>query len=715
MSIGIFNSEDQSLIKLASNSITADETIETLNDIKVSVATDKASVAVDKATVSADKADIVSMKSEIANTKTTIDETAQTVSENANSVQQEKIAIDETKTDIDKKYTEISNTASKLNTEYNNLTSNYYTKEATNSLISSTTKPKYSVVNELPTSDISTDIIYLKSTNTTSTDGVYEMYTYQDSNWVKIGTSNPDLADYYTKELADSTFATKTEINNTNTEVSELKSDLTDLTKVDVTWTKGYRLSYGIQVVGDDWYITDYIELKDDILFQLSFTVKNMNTFAAYCIYDKNKNFIRSYGVGSDSFGFVSGITNITDSNAKYIRFCSFDSDGKHSISISNLNGLKLKNEFVKSEYLADKCVTVDKCDFIAHDQKSNYIDTTKITNGYYVQANGELKSHSSFAVTDYAEVEPLKTYYGYHLLNGYCAFYDEDKNYVIGYDYNTFPFPITIPEGCKYARFSINTDWVSDTSEVWLYTDNIKPKEYSVGLSIQTIEEEKEVNPCEYDGDEICVFRKGLCIGDSLTEGVFNYNDNGTKYLTDSTKSYPSKLAMLTGLEIINKGHGGLTSDEWYATEQNTDLSGFDFCIIQLGVNDSFRHGGWTQTSIDAFANIINKVKAENSNIKIYVATIMPAKSYSGTNIDAVSQGIRDLVTSLDDSNVILLDMAIYAHTNDSDAYNCGHLSELGYYRLAKDYKNYISYHISKNIMQYQQIQFIGTEHVYS
>ena len=505
------------------------------------------------------------------------------------------------------------------------------------------------------------------------------------------------------------------EITSIKADLGELKSDLGDLTKVDVTWTKGYRLNSGAQVVGDDWYITDYIELKDDILFQLSFTVKNMNTLQTYCTYDKNKNYIKGYSVGSDSYGFVSGITNITDSNAKYIRFCSFDSDGKHSISISNLNGLKLRNEFVKSEYLADKCVTVDKCDFIAHDPKSNYIDTTKITNGYYIASNGKLTPFSSYAVTDYIEVEPLKTYYGYHLLSGYCVFYDEDKNYVIGYDYNTFPFPITVPEGCKYARFSTNTDWWADTSQIWLYTENIKPKEYSVGLSIPTIEEEKEVNPCEYDGDEICVFRKGLCIGDSLTEGVFNYNDNDVKYLTDSTKSYPSKLAMLTGLEIVNKGHGGLTSDEWYATEQNTDLSGFDFCIIQLGVNDSIRHSGWTQTSIDAFTNIINKVKAENNNIKIYVATIMPAKSYNGNNIDAVSQGIRDLVSSLADDNVILLDMAIYAHTNDSDAYNCGHLSELGYYRLAKDYKAYISYHISKNLMQYQQIQFVGTEHIYN
>ena len=497
-------------------------------------------------------------------------------------------------------------------------------------------------------------------------------------------------------------------------QIGELKSDLDNLTKVNVTWTKGYRLANGIQVVGGDWYITDYIELSDDILFQLAYTVKNMNTLQAYCTYDKNKNYIKGYKVGSDSFGFVSGITNITDSNVKYIRFCSFDSGGKHSISISNLNGLKLKNKFVKSEYLADKCVTVDKCDFIAHDPKSNYIDTSKIIDGYYIQSDGIPKANSSFAMTDYVEVESGASYYGYHLCNGYCAFYDVDKNYVIGYDNNTFSFPITVPEGCKYARFSTNTDWWADTSQIWLYTKNIKPKEYSVGLSIPTIEE--EVNPCEYDGDEICVFRKGLCIGDSLTEGVFNYVDgNTTYYLTDKTKSYPSKLAMLTGLEIVNKGHGGLTSAQWYAAEQNTDLSGFDFCIIQLGVNDSIYNSGWTQESITAFTNIINKVKAENNNIKIYVATIMPAKSYNGTNIDAVSQGIRDLVTTLADDNVILLDMALYAHTNDSDAYNCGHLSELGYYRLAKDYKNYISYHISENLTQYQQIQFVGTEHVYS
>lgn len=83
---------------------------------KATVADNAAQVATDKASVAADKADIVSMK------------------------------------------LEISNTATKLDTEYNNLTSNYYTKE-----------------------------------------------------------------------LANSTFTTKTEINNTNNNVSQLKEDIDDL------------------------------------------------------------------------------------------------------------------------------------------------------------------------------------------------------------------------------------------------------------------------------------------------------------------------------------------------------------------------------------------------------------------------------------------------------------------------------------------------------
>ena len=278
-----------------------------------------------------------------------------------------KIAIDETKTDIDKKYTEISNTATKLNTEYNNLTSNYYTKEATNSLISSTTKPKYSVVNELPTSDISTDIIYLKSTSTTSTDGIYEMYTYQDSNWVKIGTSNPDLADYYTKELANSTFATKTEINDTNSNVSQLKENINKFSDkilseeyadllhektpvenwyIDVSNGEGKTLKQFFSYLNID--VSDYIGEK---IYPYTSFEKSYNSSRSVVFYDEDGMFISGTGVSSSNP--INGIE--VPHNSKTVSVCfNYDSEDNQSIkpkvyylanNKENKNNIKLQKD----------------------------------------------------------------------------------------------------------------------------------------------------------------------------------------------------------------------------------------------------------------------------------------------------------------------------------------------------------------------------------
>ena len=219
---------------------------------------------------------------------------------------------------------------------------------------------------------------------------------------------------------------------------------------------------------------------------------------------------------------------------------------------------------------------------------------------------------------------------------------------------------------------------------------------------------------PTLFDGGDIGIFNKGLCIGDSLTAGTFNYYEDGSTlhYIDIPKYSYPSKLKEMMGIDITNLGEGGATSAEWYSTHSSDDLSGYDFAIIQLGVNDKSRYGGWTQTSIDAFTNIINKLRNENHNIKIFVATIIPATSYSGR--EDISAGIRTLVANLNDPNVILLDMAVYGNVGQSDAYNCGHLSAYGYWRLAKDYYNYISWYIYNNKGVFREVQFIGTNYQY-
>lgn len=226
----------------------------------------------------------------------------------------------------------------------------------------------------------------------------------------------------------------------------------------------------------------------------------------------------------------------------------------------------------------------------------------------------------------------------------------------------------------------------------------------------------ESSSEPTDFNGQDIRIFTSGICVGDSMTAGTFNYSDDGdgaSGYVDIPKHSYPTKLSEMLGITLTNKGVGGYTSVQWYEAMQNVDLSGNDFAIIQLGINDQSVYGGWTNASKTAFTNIINKLKSENEGIKIYVATIIPAINYGGRS--AISQGIRDLVAELDDDNVILLDMALYSHVGDNVAYESGHLSAYGYFVLAQDYFKYISWHIANNKMLYRKVQFIGTNYQYN
>lgn len=594
MSVGIFNSEDQSLVKLASNSITADETIETLNDVKVSVATDKASVAADKATVSADKADIVSMKSEIANTKTIINETAQMVSENANSVKQEKIAIDETKTDIDKKYTEISNTATKLNTEYNNLTSNYYTKEATNSLISSTTKPKYSVVNELPTSDISTDIIYLKSTGTTSTDGVYEMYTYQDSNWIKIGTSNPDLADYYTKELVDSTFATKTEINNTNTEVSELKEDLvkllTDeksknlLDKSNVTMSPyNYINPNGATETYGNNFVTDFIPVETGKIVTLSYRLASTGDFvqggyASICLFDENRNV--------KSGGDYNKTTYTVDDGVAFVRMTLNKSYFYDTVSMIELTetGVPTSYEpyFEESKKLTHEII--EKSNLATKD----YIDNKKFTLSSLTENIGcSLPKDEYFMTVGIAEdwfSESFVTPKGF-CVNMYSG--SEADRYID-----------------KYS-FTNNRAYYGNNAYLWNLYDSL--------LNLVKIEANTGsgyARNCKALNLQNCSL---LCIGDStvdhdvMTAKIKSFFEENGKTVTllgtlgdgqGTGNNNEGRVGWTTSDYFTDKQYNGVVNPFYNPSSQTFDFSYYmnnqgytsvDFVVIQLGINDLY------------------------------------------------------------------------------------------------------------------------------
>ena len=83
-----------------------------------------------------------------------------------------------------------------------------------------------------------------------------------------------------------------------------------------------------------------------------------------------------------------------------------------------------------------------------------------------------------------------------------------------------------------------------------------------SIGGSVAT-------TPTNYNGKEIQVFSRGICIGDSVTEGSF---DNAQGGAVIKKHSYPAVLKRLTNIDIANAGIAGMTSKTWYEASLNSD-----------------------------------------------------------------------------------------------------------------------------------------------
>lgn len=254
---------------------------------------------------------------------------------------------------------------------------------------------------------------------------------------------------------------------------------------------------------------------------------------------------------------------------------------------------------------------------------------------------------------------------------------------------------------------------------------------------------EETVENPAEYDGNEIQVFTRGLCIGDSITEGVFNH-DGGQVGI--KKYSYPSVLKRITGIDIVNAGISGATSKTWYDASLNSETqwgkwvnnewvwhmspetsdgdvvsselnySGYDFAVIHLGINDIFTMGDATlDETVSVFEtniyNIINKLKTANTGIKIFLATIIPSYAYPGSvEYAAINAKIKEIASATDD--VFLVDLNAYSECLGGTPYSHIHLTALGYHKLANEIKALIGYTIKNNLEKFKEVQFIGTEY---
>ena len=245
-------------------------------------------------------------------------------------------------------------------------------------------------------------------------------------------------------------------------------------------------------------------------------------------------------------------------------------------------------------------------------------------------------------------------------------------------------------------------------------------------------------LNPANYKGNEIQAFTRGICIGDSVTEGAL---DNTEGNFIQKGMSYPAVLKRLTGLDIINAGISGATSGTWYEYSLDStngwgdwvnnewcwqqpegtslDYSGFNFAIIHLGINDiNYKEEDTPlETMLEEYKtnmnNIITRLKEYNKGIKIFIATIVPSYAKPDNyNYRSMNDKIKEIVEETE--NAYLLDLSAYSFIATHDAYNIWHPTALGYAKLGEEIKCLVSYVINQNLDDFKNIQFIGTDYTF-
>ena len=253
------------------------------------------------------------------------------------------------------------------------------------------------------------------------------------------------------------------------------------------------------------------------------------------------------------------------------------------------------------------------------------------------------------------------------------------------------------------------------EESSLWFYVRYNVPscKISNISVDDGILRYNKDI--MDYDGTEISVFNKIACVGDSITEGTFNYTENGSNdnVVNISKYSYPTILKKLTGVETDNLGRGGNTSVQWYSYYQNEDLSGYDAVIIMLGINDGVYSVSVSDFS-DAICNIIDKFKAENNGIRVFLSTIIPAYTDYDRKFDNYNTEIRRIATE-EYTDVFLIDINKYSICKHFTYYQQGHLTAVGYQQLAKEFATLISYTIYNNLDVFRNVQFIGTNYTYT
>lgn len=488
----------------------------------------------------------------------------------------------------------------------------------------------------------------------------------------------------------------------------------------------------------------EFIEVSAEEAWTISWKAKDLNCTMYVVCYDESKAYLSGF-TGAAMNAVTRSATFTMPENCAYIRIRIYRSGANYTEIIPEEVQVEKGSQATSYEPKTDsKIPRVDLIDAEIEainseigsiqeeleNEPTREVVSDKNLLGTLIA--GYLKDDGTFNTTtsgwyrsDYIPVEPGQFVYFYNINNwSYFGYFNSEKTWIGGKNIET---PVVtdsnylcihqVPANAAYMIVSLED---SKAATCWgNHTPTIPTGDVTkANLSILRSYEFFPTNPCDYEGMDVCVFRKGLCIGDSLTAGGFNYNSGTNPWSDGNIYSYPAQFQKMTGIEMVNEGHSGRDSVQWWANygtggQSEIDFSGYDFAIIGLGVND-VSHSVSTEDSEEAFQNIIDALKTANNGIKIFVFTILPA--YADVLIAESAYGdINEMIAGLSEQeNVYLCDLTTYGHEFTNSPYAAGHLTAYGYWRLAKDLMGYIGSIMQKYPWDFRFVQFIGSDAEY-
>lgn len=249
--------------------------------------------------------------------------------------------------------------------------------------------------------------------------------------------------------------------------------------------------------------------------------------------------------------------------------------------------------------------------------------------------------------------------------------------------------------------------------------------------------------NSVKYGGI-INIFRNIGCIGDSLSSGEFEFDNDGECGYWDCYEySWGKFIERICGVEITNFSRGGMTAFSMYseADKQNSVTDNINQLfvknntkqayIIALGVNDlshidmecyngkignpkediKNNYNENANTLTGWYAKIIQRLQENEPDAKFFLVTI-PDYGDGKKDISEFEKAVHGLAEVLD--NCYVVDLFSFAPTYDEKFrekyFNGGHMNAMGYFISAQYIMACIDKIIKDNYDEFRFVQFIGS-----